>query len=73
MPQKICHNWSQNCHLVSNEEAKKCAEKKGVSCLNLEGWKHYSTSPYGDVDICPHGCIKNHGSIKKECIFCDYK
>jgi len=35
-------------------------------------WKHFPNSPFGDIDICEHGCTREHGSTKKECIICDY-
>jgi len=35
-------------------------------------WKHYPRSPFGDIDICEHGCTRPHGSTKKECMICDY-
>lgn len=66
-----CRNWSQNCHLVPNDLAKKCADEKGVLCPNFDGWKHYPDSPWGNIDICPHGVTRPHSSTKKECIFCD--
>ena len=36
-------------------------------------WKHYPNSPFGNVDICLHGCVRFHGSKEKVCVFCDYK
>lgn len=35
-------------------------------------WKHYPNSPFGDIDICDHGCTRAHGSTAKECLLCDY-
>jgi hypothetical protein len=35
-------------------------------------WKHYPNSPFGNIDICDHGCTRNHGDIKRNCINCDY-
>ena len=35
-------------------------------------WKHYPDSPWGDIDICIHGCTRPHGSTEKVCVFCDY-
>jgi len=35
-------------------------------------WTHYPNSPYGNIDICEHGCVRDHGSKEKECIICDY-
>jgi hypothetical protein len=35
-------------------------------------WKHYPNSPFGNIDICEHGCTREHGSMKRECIYCDY-
>jgi hypothetical protein len=35
-------------------------------------WKHYPNSPFGNIDICEHGCTREHGSTEKECIYCDY-
>jgi len=67
-----CQNWEQNCHIVPNNIAKDCADARGVTCPNLDGWKHYPESPWGDIDICPHGCTRPHGSTEKECRFCDF-
>jgi hypothetical protein len=35
-------------------------------------WKYYPKSPFGDVDICDHGCTRSHGSTIPICVFCDY-
>jgi hypothetical protein len=35
-------------------------------------WKRYRDSPFGDIEICPHGCTKDHGDKRKHCIHCDY-
>ena len=66
-----CSNWESSCHLISNEFAKQCADRRNVLCPNLDGWKHYPDSPWGNIDICPHGCTREYGSTEKECIFCD--
>lgn len=66
-----CYNWDQNCHLIPNDKAKECAEKKGIKCPNLDSWKHYPDSPWGNIDICPHGNTRDHGSTEKVCIYCD--
>ena len=68
---KKCENWSQNCHTLPDEQARVCAKNKGVACPNLETWQHYRDSPWGDMDICPHGNIREHGSTEKVCTFCD--
>lgn len=35
-------------------------------------WKHYPNSPWGDIDICPHGVTREHGDDTPRCIICDY-
>lgn len=38
----------------------------------MDNWKHAPDSPWGDVDICYHGCTRPHDSTKQVCIICDY-
>jgi len=40
-------------------------------------WTHHPKSPWGDIDICSHGCCRNHRYNDKNphppiCIKCDY-
>lgn len=35
-------------------------------------WKHYPDSPFGDVDICEHGCCRPHGNELHRCVICDH-
>jgi hypothetical protein len=35
-------------------------------------WNHYPNSPFGDIDICEHGCDREHGDTHPVCIYCDY-
>lgn len=37
-----------------------------------KGWRHFSDSPWGDVDICDDGVVRPHGSTEKICVFCDW-
>lgn len=67
-----CRNWDSSCHLLNDEQSAICAVcHGGVRCFNLETWKHYPDSPYGDVDICPHGNVREHGCTDKICMYCD--
>lgn len=71
-----CIFWSSNCHLLDVEEAKHCLNSKGnkYKCIVSEGWKHYPDSPFGNVYICGHGCIKTPEEKNKNikiCMFCD--
>lgn len=68
---KGCNHWDQGCHVMTNEESSQCANGLGVHCPNLDGWKHYPESPFGDVDICPHGVVREHGTTSDRCRFCD--
>uniref|UniRef100_A0A6M3IEH2 Uncharacterized protein n=1 Tax=viral metagenome TaxID=1070528 RepID=A0A6M3IEH2_9ZZZZ len=36
-----------------------------------EKWEYYPDSPWGDVDICVHGCIRGHGARGINCTICD--
>ena len=38
----------------------------------LDKWSHYPKTPFGDIDICLHGCTREHGDTSKKCIICDY-
>lgn len=35
-------------------------------------WKNYPDSPWGNVDICAHGCMREHGDTTPQCVLCDY-
>ncbi len=35
-------------------------------------WKRYPSSPWGDIEICEHGCTREYGSTEKVCVHCDY-
>jgi len=35
-------------------------------------WQHYPDSPFGDVDICEHGCCREHGDERDLCVYCDH-
>lgn len=35
-------------------------------------WKRYPNSPWGDIEICEHGCTREHGSTEKVCVHCDH-
>jgi hypothetical protein len=69
-----CDKWCSLCHALNDEESKKCAEENKVKCFNFNGWKHYPRSPFGDIWICPHGCVRGKEEIIlkiKVCRFCD--
>ena len=35
-------------------------------------WEHHPDSPWGDIDICEHGCTKFHGKTDRVyCVYCD--
>ena len=40
-------------------------EKQGTS------WQHFPDSPWGDVEICPHGLTRDVGSRSRTCVWCD--
>jgi hypothetical protein len=35
-------------------------------------WQHYPNSPFGNIDICKHGCTRDHGDTNPNCLYCDY-
>ena len=36
-------------------------------------WEHYPHSPFGDIDICDHGCTRSPSERSvRNCIYCDY-
>ena len=35
-------------------------------------WKRYPNSPWGDIEICEHGCTREYGSTERVCVHCDY-
>jgi len=68
---KECDRWQQTCTLLTDDQSLSCAKKLNVICFNVGIWKHYPDSPFGDVDMCPHGCCRPHNSKEKMCRICD--
>lgn len=73
-----CNHWDSSCHLGNPELWESCQTKwrdiegKELECSELQfGWIHYPDSPFGDVDICPHGVCRTHNTQDAVCKWCD--
>jgi len=72
-----CTHWDSSCHLGSPEKWEECQEffsildGVNVECSELQfGWNHYPNSPFGNVDICPHGVYRTHDTNDAVCKWC---